>query len=105
MAVNDPVSGPGVVNGRGAGGYYELKTTTDAWVYVDFGFSSMNQMFVNDSTNSADISWDHDTLATHPVHAMIKQNEKLEFYARSTRGVWIKSTVASSATNLRIIAW
>lgn len=101
----DNVNGPGVVNGRGAGGFYVSIATTDAWVKVDLGFSSMNQKFAA-ATANADVSWDHDSLLTAKVkHAQINAGETMDFLKRTTRELFVKSTTPGSPSTLRIYAW
>jgi len=105
----DNVNGPGLLDGRGSKDFYTTITTTDDWVKVDFGFSSGGHTIVCD-TKDADWSYSDSgtldgTTSTKPLHGQIQKGEGLSFDRRFKKFLFVKSTTAGMAADLRIYAW
>lgn len=101
MAVADNVNGPGLLDGRGANGFFERVAAAASWAEVDFGFTSMYQHVLNESGSAAELSWDADSSdVTRPVQAELASGEGLKFDRRTASKLFVRGS-----GNIRIMAW
>lgn len=107
--VADNIDGPGVVSGRGQGGYYFEITGTADWQELDFeGHTMTSYLVINDTANAADLSWDPEGpllgTGSKSKHGEIRDSEQLKFERRSAKKMFVKNTGGSAAT-VRVMAW